>query len=1399
MFYLAHSNRLQERDQGLWIRSVDSDESFDYSDGDEEELYVREALQSVSDLSSLSTELADKVVNWPSEYHFGPKRANILRSFNLSGMCNALEIGSGCGAITRYLGEIGLQVESIEGSPRRAEIARLRCMNLDNVQILNANINDIEIPHKTYDVILFIGVLEYAKRFRTTAQSDKDAVLQILRIAKAALSETGVIVIAIENKLGFKYLNGASEDHFAIPHIGIYDYPDYGDPIHLNRSGIRTYSRREWLRLLEDGKLQSAFAYPFPDYKLPDVVISDRHLREDPYAYCHLMRSRSRDYNLAWTPMLPEYQFWQAAGSGGFLEDVANSFAIVASTNVNRIDEVLNYDFVHFSSALRQPQFQTKTFKLTEQDWVMKQRLRESKTQSDGESSLGFTLNLNNEKYVSAETLQDQWIKSLRTFKNPVSFENLLEGYFKFLQELFERDPFPESLIDAVPGNIKVVENERYTVFDREWVARDIPPAELVYFRALMYFAHQNGGCLRDYFELYRLSDIRSFVNRSFKLVGMALEDFGAEFSEREDAFQVDVMAPGVPLKTDQVLQRALHFVGDQKPTTIYPTLYWSSDNPESDGLQSIERSVKATNQWIKIQFEFPTGTIPPSQLRFDPVDHRLCGAYCWLEIAKLEACVTNSNKAAWSITGMPAIERKTEYFGLVPGYLRGARVFFVNDQDPQLHISLPEPLNEISPEQHYTLQVDMLCHISCDDTIGLDTLRSLLASQEATAKELQSRTDELIAQQRQNAQILQAQQRQLSEHKCQLRELDLIKASRWWRIRNFLKRTAVDSTLGRFDAGRTLVFLIENLGRKTGMTVFWEALKENRLWMLHQSIDHNQGHDLLRPVTDYEKWHNKHLTQKAIQDIKQQLATCHRLPLISIVMPTYNTHPRVLQLAINSIGNQIYQHWELCIADDCSSHIETKNILTRSKDPRIKTVFLPENRNISSTTNAALELATGEYVAFMDHDDELSVDALAQIILSINDTCADMLYSDEDFITLCGRHADPHFKPEYSPDLLLCHNYITHLVVLKNTLLNDIGWLSSIYDGAQDYDLILRAAEAAQTIHHIPKVLYHRRRALNSTSFDDQSKPEADENGRKAVAAALRRRGIKADVAAGHRRFFYHVQYSLPTPLPLISIIIPFETFSTELQSCVATILDQSSYERFEIVLVSNSTDPGSHSSLQHDPRVRYCQSDQQLSVFELVNFAVARVQGEHLILLDPNIRIITPEWIQALLVFSHRIDVGAVGAKLYYPDDTIKHAGIALGPKQKHVVDFHHRQPRNSWGYFDRLMITQNVTAVSAACLMVKRSAFDSIDGFNVEDFIEAYCDVDFCLRLRERGLLNILTRYAEAYHANPADQYECVQEENPRLQQDKVNFEQRHREALEHGDPYYSPHLFSFLQIT
>lgn len=545
-----------------------------------------------------------------------------------------------------------------------------------------------------------------------------------------------------------------------------------------------------------------------------------------------------------------------------------------------------------------------------------------------------------------------------------------------------------------------------------------------------------------------------------------------------------------------------------------------------------------------------------------------------------------------------------------------------------------------------------------------------------------------------------------------------------------------------------------------------------------------------------YEAWLARHKVDKRTLR-RQKHAAFAQKPLISIVIPLYCTPLPYLKELLESVRRQSYENWQLCLADG-SPDDKAKEFIEKhyGREKRIVYRKLEENGGISVNTNEAVALAAGEYLMLCDHDDTLEPDALYEIVKAINDTGADVLYTDEDKVSMDGRHYfDPNFKPDFNLFRLRENNYICHIFVVKKSLSDETGLLRSEFDGAQDFDFILRCCEKAQKITHIPKVLYHWRCHMDSTAADPSSKAYAYEAGRKAVREHYQRLGIDAKVEMTERPGWYRSHVKVQGN-PLISVIIPNKDHTDDLELCLFSMTRKSTYRNYEILIVENNSEKEETFEYYRKlpdryPKARVLTWEKEFNYSAINNFAAKEAKGEYLLFLNNDVEILTPDWMEEMLQNCQQENVAAVGAKLYYPDDTIQHAGVVLGLGgiAGHIMC---RASKEDPGYFGRMISVQEISAVTAACMMVKKSDFDAVGGLD-ETFQVAFNDIDLCMKFRAAGKKIIFTPYAELYHYESKSRgLEDTPEKQFRFDKEVKRFQEKWAQQLEMEDPYYSPNL-------
>ena len=1349
MTALTELNKLVLGSDGIW-RVTDTTEDFGYSDGSEIETYLKKCFSECADLSSTSTELEQRIIDWPTEYHLSPMRVNLLRTFDMTPMNEVLELGAGCGTITRFLGESGLNVDAIEGSAARASLARQRCSELNNVAVINNNFNDLKLPGNHYDGIFAVGVMEYAKYFASGEGSHRDTVKAILNNLFDSLSQTGCIVIAIENRLGLKYFFGAGEDHYGKAYTGIYNY--------RADDSIRTYSKNEWLAIFSELDIGNhSFLYPFPDYKVPSVILRDEYLRNNPHAATHFARVATRDYSNLLAHDHPEQIFWEGLQQENMADSLSNSFLIVLARSDEAINSLVANDFVHCSGLARKPSYRTVSCKPMDENIVYKNKIYPQITSPDEDVRLLHRPK--EEVYVVGETLADQWCKEFLCGASVKKFEKSLRSYYDYLLRCC--DDYKESgeLIDLLPFNIIVLPDSSYQAIDHEWVWVDgeVEP-EFVLFRALLYFSINDQYALRNIFARERIHNIRQFIKKSFTHLGIDLDCHLDKYIEMENHIQSTTRNKRHAFQIRAELDKGFGAYEFQ------PALSWMTQDGSPGELKSSAYLGQA-NQVLK--FDLPARLNNINSIRFSP------GVSGFVHLHEFTVYSHNNDDEVAKVVSLNASEI--------------VRQALLEDVDIQYDEDCPEALFFKCDDAGVVFDLSKvnfsndLSRFSVAVTLDWPASKDFGLFRDVYVNKNEWLERDLVFHRRQIAELrgekyelARANNTIQKELKAAKKELDLIKSSRVW-------ETA--------EKGRRLLY----------GTLLKKPL--NGSASIHHAVGKvSQGESIRTQTTGSTDSNNN--DESVVNDAETLVQKVFKVkPKISIVMPVFNTDPRWLEAAVASVKAQTYENWDLCIADDGSDNTQTRIALNRLNDPKIKFQTFSENKGISEATNAGLRMASGDYIAFMDHDDELTPDALYQIVSVINEHDPDVIYSDEDLINPRGEYVRPHYKPDYSPDLLLAHNYITHLLVIRSSLVDEVGELKTEFDGAQDFDFVLRACERTDRIYHIAKVLYRWRQTQQSTSLVVDAKPAAMERSREVVRAALERRSIKGKVSHANMPYFYRVEREIEQS-PLVSIVIPFKDRADLLDLCVGRILENSTYKNYEIIGISNNSELDETRRAMRDyelmdDRVKFYEFNNPFNFSGIVNYGVSKSSGDHIVLMNNDIRLITWNWIQALLQHSQRDEVGAVGGKLYYPDNTVQHAGIIVGIGGYAGHGHKHASARAN-GYFNRLQITHNVSAVTGAFMMVKKALYERVGGFDENHFQVACNDVDFCLRLRDAGYYNVFTPYAEAYHDESASRgYETTDEKKSRFDIEKELFAQRHAGIFEHGDPFYNPNLTHTLE--
>ena len=683
--------------------------------------------------------------------------------------------------------------------------------------------------------------------------------------------------------------------------------------------------------------------------------------------------------------------------------------------------------------------------------------------------------------------------------------------------------------------------------------------------------------------------------------------------------------------------------------------------------------------------------------------------------------------------------------------------------------------------------------------------VKQIQADLEQSQSQLQNKQTELELSQselQQSQEQLQQSQLELEQIKTQLNQsrsefqqsqalIAAIQTSTFWQLRRvwFKFRSAIGI---KDEAKPLLAFPERRRNQIEKLKWTWKQQGTKGTVSFLQKYIRNK----IKQRTSYQEWIEENRLHKLdIIKAKREIEKFAFKPKFSVIVPVYNVEQKWLEKAIESVRNQIYPYWELCIADDASPKPHIRSVLTKySKlDSRIKVAFREQNANISAASNSALELATGEYIALLDHDDELAVDALFENAKLINlHPDADFIYSDEDKIDTSGNRLDPFFKPDWSPEYFHSCMYTCHLGIYRSSLIREIGGFRSEYDGSQDYDLVLRVIEKTQNIYHIPKILYHWRIIPASVTSGEEAKPWAYIAARKALEAMLERSQYSGTVEETTRSGFWRVRRDIVGE-PLISIVIPSGGTVKDtpkgslclLENCINSIQNLSSYRKFEIVVVDGYDIPQSTLDRIANDNVELVRCREPFNFSMRINMGAAKAKGQFVLLLNDDTEVITPDWLESMLEFAQQKEIGAVGAKLFYPDGKIQHAGVmVLDGNPGHAF---HGMEGDHPGYFCSNIVNRNYICVTAACLMMRKEVFEELGGLD-ESFPLNYNDVDLCLKAHQAGYRNVVTPYVQLTHYESASRAEGLRPGEWEQLNDRWN---SYLESL-NGDPFYNCNL-------
>ncbi|MGE4633760.1 MAG: glycosyltransferase [Arenicellales bacterium] len=1083
----------------------------------------------------------------------------------------------------------------------------------------------------------------------------------------------------------------------------------------------------------------------FPSLASPELLIREAFLQEQKGAWRHIAKYLDESGRSRTAGLSPEESVWQTFERHQDLPlSNVDRYQIFYETSQHE-ESPLAADFLHSSIGDRKQQFWTQTVKPRGEGFVRRCKAPLDLVDSSGvnvENELGIAHLCESEAYRPGETLSERMLKALQSGSRPdITFGQLAQQYYLFLSE--QLNGRSVKLIDLLPDNIVVEGQDTLDTIDQEWTTTDpIFNADIAFIRGLVYFLSRNTLALdrlvqARYFGPTHGDFLRGIISGVIKSTDRLIH----QLVQFEDGFRKATLDRFGIVGIPTMLNRRF---GDHETVKVDVRLGFGPNS--GDHQISIPFSASSAGYRADCQLVIPVTGLPPTELTilFDPPVGEV-------RLHSLRLHLTDGSNGV-DLLDLSGHRRVSE---------SASRIEMAGDG-----------LIDIATEPSVTR---LMCFALSQGRVLSGRLGKVVLDLVFSWPELGFRISDRPARmsrlwQREAALAQVESQLQVSRQELARRtaELELLKSSKAWRLAEILRRIVYNGVLLRVVHKPEPKAAIEMLQAES--------------------------------ATPTERLSTLVAQSSAIPSAAEAIVASE--PLISVILPVHNTPKSWLADAVGSVRNQSYPHWQLVIVNDGSKLLETREFLDKLDDPQITVIPLTRSCGISGATCVGIESAHGEFIAFLDHDDMLAPEALKSVVEVIQRDTPDILYTDETAFSdstdkkIQGYFGTPHLKPDFSPDLLLSHNYITHLLVVRKSLIDSVGGPRSSFDGAQDYDFILRLSEQTDKIAHIAQPLYHWRQSHQSTSLDTGVKPEAHTRGGEALREVLGRRGIEGEVLMANAPHFFRVRREIKKH-PLVSVIIPFRDEPRLLQQSISAILERTRYSNFQILGVDN----GSVDELTLEikdrletmsNRVSFVSFDKPFNFSELVNFGVSQAKGEHVVLFNNDIEVINVDWLTSMLEHSQRPEIGAVGGKLYYPDDTIQHAGIIVGIGG-YAGHSHKHKPGGDRGYLNRLNVIQNVSAVTGALLMCEKSTFTEIGGFDPVNFGVACNDVDFCLRLIESGYRNVFTPYALAYHFESVSRgYEDTPEKKTRFEREVDAFRKRHAQILKEGDPYYNPNL-------
>lgn len=1353
-FPLADHGYALDADTGVWQRS--GHQSIAYNDGDEPERRVASAIAAASDLGVLSAELRASCKDWPSLYHLSGTRANILRPFQDELRGDILEIGSGCGAITRYLGECGANVLALEGSHRRAAMTRSRTRDLDNVTVVCETFDEFQMDRR-FDAITLIGVLEYANLFT----QDDAPHLSLLRRVRELLKPDGKLYLAIENQLGLKYFAGAPEDHLGVAMYGVEGRYTVNQP--------QTFGRAALTALLRDaGFDHSDFLAPFPDYKLPTSILTESGMAHADFdAGAFAWQSAHSDPQLPRQTTFTLENAWPEVFKNRLGLDLANSFLVRAGPPpAHEPPLALHYSTNRLRQYCKETQFMPSTGTDAKVEVLVHYRLLapadsnaasqedpqdgQGNAQGDNRPALSFHCPAT-AAYIPGHTLSREFVDIVtRSGWQLADVSAFIRRYIGMLEQLLADDPstrdwtdsaclLPAYCFDYSPQNIVIQHDGLPAAIDNEWSLEGGVELGHLLFRSLLL----SMASVQRYAHSTPLTELsrREFIRTVLADAGHRLtnDDFERYIAREAWIQQAVTGRPASELRE------------------------WHPDEPLP----------------MRLPEPLPTQDAYFKQAMHDKDVH----------IGNLDAMIAGFKQTLAELNGeckglhQTLLEKNTHAASLE------ADVSRLTAHIAKLTAELAECHEDIAALRHAATARD-----------------ARLQAQEASIASLRH----------------VAAQRDAQVH-TQALEIQALRQSTAWKATAPLRWTAdqykrahrilrvAPAAAQRAGGVAAVMRKAMQIWRREGLPGIKARIQQQqRMAATRRAGDEGQPaaeEALYKPTASLGRDAQgkyrldngpavyTYIPPQRPADLERRIAQLGAPPLFSIVVPIYNTPPELLAKAVESVRAQWYPEWELILADDASPSAATKAALDGIADRRVTVLHLETNQGIAGATNAALSVARGDYVVFLDHDDELTPDCLYELALCVDRDDPDYIYSDEDKLTESGDYTQPHFKPDWSPDAMMSTMFTCHVSCLRRRLIERLGGLRPEFDGCQDWDLILRATEQTTRIAHIPKVLYHWRILDASVASDIGAKPYVLDASRRVREDALRRRGLSGSVepvieVPGYFRVNYHLRGA-----PLVSIIIPTRDNGPVLRRCIDSIEAKSVYRHYEIIVLDNgSADPGTLGYLERlrsAPDVQVIRHDAPFNFSELNNMGAAQAKGELLLFLNDDTEVVSRDWLERMGGYAQLPHIGAVGAKLLYPGGTqIQHAGVlnlARGPQHALL-----RHESYAPAYFMRNLLEYDWIAVTGACLMMEARKFHTLGQFNTSLPI-AYNDVDLCMRAVEAGLYNVVCQAVQLIHhesvSRGLDAMDAAKQE--RLERELKQLYDMHPRFFQ-TDPFHNPNL-------